>query len=229
MQESLQRIFQPFDQEDQSETRRYDGLGLGLAICWEVVVRHGGELTVESVKGEGSTFNVILPYVMQHQDDSRKEEEQEHAQIDCEEMVEAEHPPWSRQTSAMSAGEALPNRESRTTFHPMSLLPGEEQESNEGGVGTQDSLLDTGASRTTAQPLPKYSFQDAPITKSGDLKECVPQHPAGERYTVLSVDDDEVSQEATCTTLQKYRYNAVVVMSGEACFRYMKEHECRRT
>merc|ERR1719410_2474144 len=79
------------------------------------------------------------------------------------------------------------------------------------------------ASNTSAQLLPKYSFQDAPITKSGELKECVPEHPAGERYTIFSVDDDEVNQEATRTVLQKYQYNVVVVMSGEACIKYIDE------
>jgi len=55
-------IFKPFEQEDQSESRRYEGLGLGLSISREVAVKHGGSLTVESEQGKGSTFFVSLPY-----------------------------------------------------------------------------------------------------------------------------------------------------------------------
>jgi hypothetical protein len=60
--ENIQRIFQPFDQEDQSETRQYEGLGLGLAISCEVAEKHGGRITVDSKQGQGSTFHVTLPY-----------------------------------------------------------------------------------------------------------------------------------------------------------------------
>lgn len=67
--ENLERIFQPFDQEDHSEQRAYEGLGLGLAVCREVVRRHGGKLTVRSKKGHGTTFRVQLPYKMRSQDD----------------------------------------------------------------------------------------------------------------------------------------------------------------
>jgi len=75
--ENLEAIFQPFDQEDHSEKRSYEGLGLGLSICREVVRRHGGSLTVRSKKGEGSTFRVQLPYSMKSKEESSKREPQE--------------------------------------------------------------------------------------------------------------------------------------------------------
>eukprot|EP00439_Symbiodinium_sp_Y106_P075700 s388_g15.t1 len=59
---NIERIFEPFDQEDNSESRRYSGLGLGLAISREIARKHGGDITVESVQGHGSTFIVTLPY-----------------------------------------------------------------------------------------------------------------------------------------------------------------------
>ncbi|CAJ1386399.1 unnamed protein product [Effrenium voratum] len=69
--ENIDTIFQPFDQEDRSEQRKYEGLGLGLAICREVVQKHGGNLTVKSLKGKGSTFRVTLPYkVRDYQDEN---------------------------------------------------------------------------------------------------------------------------------------------------------------
>jgi signal transduction histidine kinase/CheY-like chemotaxis protein len=54
-------IFEPFLQGDRTTTRRFGGLGLGLAVSKRIVVLTGGELTVHSEIGRGSTFNFTLP------------------------------------------------------------------------------------------------------------------------------------------------------------------------
>jgi signal transduction histidine kinase len=59
--EDLGAIFDEFRQLDGSATRRYGGTGMGLALSQELAHRLGGEITVKSVLGQGSTFLLHLP------------------------------------------------------------------------------------------------------------------------------------------------------------------------
>jgi len=63
--DNLSSIFSAFQQGDGTTSRRYGGTGLGLAICREVATRLGGEVTVQSELGKGSTFSLLLPLVPQ--------------------------------------------------------------------------------------------------------------------------------------------------------------------
>jgi signal transduction histidine kinase/CheY-like chemotaxis protein len=54
--ETRRRVFEPF-----FTTKGAQGNGLGLAVVWGIMARHGGEITVDSVLGQGTTFTIRLP------------------------------------------------------------------------------------------------------------------------------------------------------------------------
>jgi signal transduction histidine kinase len=56
-------LFERFHRGSNTDDRRYRGLGLGLYICKQVAEEHGGEISVDSRIGEGTTFTVRLPAV----------------------------------------------------------------------------------------------------------------------------------------------------------------------
>jgi signal transduction histidine kinase len=61
--ERLAELFEPFHQLDGSATRRYEGVGLGLALVRKIIEAHGSTIEVSSIEGKGSRFMFRLPLV----------------------------------------------------------------------------------------------------------------------------------------------------------------------
>lgn len=59
--ELQQSVFQPFFRVDQSRSRDYGGVGLGLSLVWEIARLHGGSVQVETSSTEGTCMLLILP------------------------------------------------------------------------------------------------------------------------------------------------------------------------
>src|SRR6478672_2529666 len=64
--EQIPHLFERFRQAEGSVNRSYEGTGLGLALVKELVELHGGQISVESIYGEGTTFTVWLHFGSTH-------------------------------------------------------------------------------------------------------------------------------------------------------------------
>jgi PAS domain S-box-containing protein len=78
----LKSIFHRFVQADISNTRPYDGLGLGLSIANSYALLIGGKIDVESVEGIGSTFSLQLPMIISGETEKILNKEMEPESVD---------------------------------------------------------------------------------------------------------------------------------------------------
>ncbi|MEC6815406.1 transporter substrate-binding domain-containing protein [Photobacterium toruni] len=60
--QDINKLFQPFEQIDKDSARRYDGSGLGLSICYQLIQLMGGAITVSSQPDLGTSFTITLTF-----------------------------------------------------------------------------------------------------------------------------------------------------------------------
>ena len=74
--ENTKQIFDNFQQEDNADTRQYQGTGIGLSIAKGLTELLGGKLWLDSKKGKGSTFYFSIPSITQTQDNLQNKSKQ---------------------------------------------------------------------------------------------------------------------------------------------------------
>ena len=89
--ESLKRIFAPFEQADNSTTRRFGGTGLGLSICQRLIGLMGSEIQVESEAGRGSNFHFALQMQLASHDLPDQQHAIEAAGRDAEDILRQQY------------------------------------------------------------------------------------------------------------------------------------------
>ena len=87
--EKQKSIFEPFTQADGSTERVYGGTGLGLTISLELSHMLGGDLTLKSQEGKGSTFKLSVP--MPTGEDTSEEEEEENSEFEGHILIVEDH------------------------------------------------------------------------------------------------------------------------------------------
>lgn len=190
--DKIRHIFEPFQQQDSSESRKYEGLGLGLSIVREVTRTHGGSFDVQSKQGCGSTFLVRLPFAPPQSTNSAKGGTSGETKPVSNAAVMAPSSPRPR----------TPRSNPFTWFGPPQLLDWKAP-SDSAAQGVSGPEAD-------GPPLAQDLVLPAADGTPRLLKE------AG-KIMIMSVDDDHINQEVICSALEPTGFQVTCCMSGAQC------------
>jgi len=231
----VERIFEPFEQEDDSDTRVFQGIGLGLPISRELARRHGGDIAVRTEVGKGSTFTVTLPVKQngialaaeRHMSMSMQTlpEVQEGAESSLstlsEHMPEDEsgsgpditHPEVGILLAHGSSAAPLPVIEDRVAGEPVSPQPTNQSISS-------NTQSDSAKNEPTGPPpvIKEPSSEDSILAQRSSIEAAerfLAPWGTDQKAIILVVDDSPVNQEVLYQILTADGYIPLRAMSGQ--------------
>lgn len=200
--ENFDRIFEPFQQEDCSESRKYEGIGLGLAIVREVVRTQGGKIRIISTQDKGSTFTVMLP--------------------SCSSETPTPCSPIAKDGSGATLAtgcrsfRAAPVRKLSDAPLPTQLAPARRW------LGPSTLVKPP----QTPGMFHAFHAQQAAAAIQAPTLAARPQPVDPDRpRLIMSVDDDHVNQEVMRSVLEPNGFRTVVCMSGAECLQYIEQEK----
>jgi len=204
--DNVEKVFEPFWQEERGTTRKYGGAGLGMTISKKIVEAMGGSISIAS---EGKGKGTIVTYTIVVQKTS--EDVTSRATIKGQDRFTVFSPmPLLTAPSSVQASSSESETATKVTSMPLPVGSSEHQESKE--KDNDDASSSTAVpQRDTPTPAPMPESAMAPI--SAELMGGVELNKS---LKILVVEDNLINQRLCKRLLNKLGYNPEMVDDGKA-------------